>query len=265
MRRHFNVADDDDFWLLISIIIGACRGQGPFPIAAINGEQGSAKSTAVRMVRDLIDPNKASARTLPRTEDDLYVAASNGFVLSFDNVSHLKPEVSDALCRISTGGGFSKRELYSDLEEIIVDACRPILMNGIPSLVDRADLMDRTIALTLPSIPPEKRRSERVVRQEFIADLPHMLGAIYSAMAAGLSCADQIEILDAPRLIDLVIFMTAVERGLGLEEGRFHRIYTEHQRQARIDFATSDSLVGIIEQVIKTKDFQGTATELMTN
>ena len=262
LRQHFNVTDDDDFWLLVGSILAAFRGQGPYPITVLNGEQGSAKSTMARMLRHLIDPNRASARSLQQKEDDLYIAASNGYVLSFDNVSYLNPAISDALCRISTGGGFSKRELYTDLDEIIIDLCRPILMNGIPSLVERPDLMDRAITLTLPSIPPEQRRTEQSVWSEFDLARPALLGSICAAASKALSCIDEIKIIDSPRLIDLVIFMTAVERGLGLEEGRFLRIYTDHQRRARIDLAAADPLVSLIEEIIKDQPFKGTATEL---
>jgi hypothetical protein len=215
------------------------------------------------MLRELIDPNKAPVRSLLHKEDDLYIAASNGYVLSFDNVSYLTPTASDALCRISTGGGFSKRENYSDLDEIIIDACRPIFLNGIPSLVERPDLMDRAINITLQSIPPESRRPDRLVWNEFEAARPSLLGAICSAVSAGLSRVDEVVVTDSPRLVDLVIFITAIEIGLGLEAGNFKRVYKEHQRQARIDLAAADPLVSIIEDIVKDQDFEGTATQLM--
>lgn len=257
-----NIASDDDFWLVVGLLVGALRPKGPYAIGVINGEQGSAKSTFVRVVRALLDPNKASTRAYPRNEDDFYVAAVNGYVLSFDNVSYLSPRMADALCRLSTGGGFSKRRLYTDLEEIIVDVSRPVFLNGIPSIIFRPDLMDRTITLTLPSIGPEKRQTERAMARAFEKERPRILGALYDAVAAGLKCQDKVSLKSAPRMADLVEFMTAVEMGMGWEEGRFLRVYEAHQRQAMFDLAASDPLVQIIERVLNEGSYRGTAAVL---
>ena len=35
-----------------------------------------------------------------------------------------EPWLSDALCRLATGGGFATRELYSNEDEVIFDALR---------------------------------------------------------------------------------------------------------------------------------------------
>ena len=71
-----------------------------------SGEQGSAKSTFSAVLRSLLDPNTAPLRALPREDRDLFIAANNGHVLTFDNVSGLRGWLSDTLCRLATGGGF---------------------------------------------------------------------------------------------------------------------------------------------------------------
>ena len=81
------------------------------------------------------------------------IAASNSWCLAFDNLSHLADWQSDALCRISTGGGLATRELYTDQDETILDVQRPIILNGIEEIVTRNDLLDRSISKYLPSIP----------------------------------------------------------------------------------------------------------------
>ena len=59
------------------------------------------------------------------------IAATNGWVVALDNLSHLSTWLSDALCRLATGGGFSTRELYTHDEEKLFDAQRPVILNGI--------------------------------------------------------------------------------------------------------------------------------------
>ena len=93
----------------------------------------------------LVDPNLAPLRSLPREDRDLFIAANNGHVIVFDNVSGLPDWLSDSLCRLATGGGFATRQLYTDGDEVLFDAMRPIILNGIEDFVSRPDLADRTI------------------------------------------------------------------------------------------------------------------------
>jgi hypothetical protein len=54
----------------------------------------------------------APVRALARDERELFIAASNGHVLAFDNLSGLP--LSDTLCRLTSGGAFSTRRLFTD-------------------------------------------------------------------------------------------------------------------------------------------------------
>jgi hypothetical protein len=87
-----------------------------------------------------LDLNTAPLRALPREDRDLFIAASNGHVLAFDNVSGLPAWISDTLCRLATGGGFAVRQLYSDQNEVLFDAARPVILNGTEEIVTRPDL-----------------------------------------------------------------------------------------------------------------------------
>src|SRR5207244_12384589 len=95
------------------------------------------------------------------------MAATNGYLLAFDNLSGLPIWLSDALCRLASGGGFAVRQLYTDDEEVLFEAARPILLNGIEEVVSRPDLCDRAIFLTLAPIGEVQRRSEHELWREF--------------------------------------------------------------------------------------------------
>jgi hypothetical protein len=120
--------------IVVAWLLACFRDRGPYPVLAIAGEQGSAKSTFSAMLRKLIDPNAAPLRALPREERDLFIAANNGHVLAFDNVSGLPPWLSDALCRLATGASFAVRQLYTDQDEMLFQAARPIILNGIEDI-----------------------------------------------------------------------------------------------------------------------------------
>jgi hypothetical protein len=134
LRSFLNVQNDEDFALVVAFPVAALGGRGPFAVLALTGEHGTAKSTLTRIIRTLCDPNSAPLRSLPRNDRDLFVSANNGYVLAFDNVSKLPGWLSDSLCRLATGGGFGTRELYTDSEEVLFDAMRPIILNGIVAL-----------------------------------------------------------------------------------------------------------------------------------
>ena len=152
LRSFLNLPGEDDLVLVAAWLLATLRHGGPYPLLVISGEQGSAKTVLSKMLRALVDPNAAPVRTLPREERDLFIAANNGHVLAFDNVSALPAWLSDTLCRLASGGSFAVRRLYTDEDEVLFDAARPVILNGIEDVITRPDLADRALFLTLPSI-----------------------------------------------------------------------------------------------------------------
>src|SRR5262249_30177683 len=136
---------EGDWRLVVSWLLAALRPVGPYPVLVVYGEQGSAKSSLVRVLRALVDPNTAALRRPPREERDLVIAATNGWLIALDNLSHLPDWLSDGLCCLATGSGFATRELYTDADEAIFAARRPVVLNGIEEVATRGDLLDRAI------------------------------------------------------------------------------------------------------------------------
>jgi hypothetical protein len=125
-----------------------------------------------------LTPRHQQSVPSPRDERDLAIAANNGWMVAYDNLSGLPVWLSDALCRLSTGGGFSTRTLYSNDEETIFDSKRPVILTGIDQIASRHDLLDRAVVTTLPVIPDDKRRSEAKFWAEFEEARPRILGAL---------------------------------------------------------------------------------------
>ena len=82
------------------------------------------------------------------------------------------------LCRLATGGGFAVRQLYTDQDEVLFDAARPVILNGIEDIVARPDLADRALFLTLEPIPEDRRRPEAELWTAFEVERPRILGAL---------------------------------------------------------------------------------------
>src|SRR5947209_437274 len=186
LNSFLNLASRDDFVLIIAWLLAALRSGGPYPLLAISGEQGSAKTVLSKLLKALIDPNAAPVRSLSREERELMIAANNGYLLAFDNLSGLPAWLSDALCRLASGGSFAVRQLYTDDEEVLFEAARPILLNGIEEVISRPDLGDRAIFLTLAPIGEAQRRPENELWREFEIARPRILGALLDAVVHGL-------------------------------------------------------------------------------
>ena len=127
LRSFLNLSNQNDFVLIVAWLLAALRSGGPYPLLAISGEQGSAKTvlSLSKLLRALVDPNVAAVRALPREERELMISANNGHLLAFDNLSSLSSWLSDALCRLASGGSFAVRQLYTDDAEVLFQAARP--------------------------------------------------------------------------------------------------------------------------------------------
>ena len=264
LRTLVNVGSDDDWLLLLAWTIAAFRPDRPFPLLALNGEQGCAKSTTCRILRGLIDPNHSALRSAPKEPRDLMIAASNSWVVAFDNLSSVPAWLSDALCRLSTGGGFATRELYSDGDEILFDAMRPIILNGINSLSTRSDLLDRTVALTLPAISDGGRRTEEEINSELDRARPRILGALLDAVSTALCNVGTVRLPGKPRMADFAVWSVAAEPAMGCEPGAFLAAYTRN-REALNESAIESSIIAepLLTFLADKDEWKGTATDLL--
>jgi hypothetical protein len=263
LRDLLNVTDAD--WvLLVSWLVTAFRPGYPFPVLVIHGEQGSAKSTVSKMLRELIDPNVAPLRSEQRDERDLMLAATNSWIVALDNLSKLPVWLSDALCRLSTGGGFATRTLYENDEETLFMAMRPIIINGIEELTTRSDLLDRSVIVNLPTIPPEKRRTEAEVWREFEAIRPFVLGSLLDAVSHALRNIGKVQLEQMPRMADFALWATAAEQSFGLENRAFISTFMGNRESANeMALEASPIAATLVEFVQQQEAWKGKPSELL--
>jgi Mg-chelatase subunit ChlI len=264
LRALLNVQSDQDFRLVVAWLVAALRPEGPFPVLAADGEQGSAKSTFCRTLRRLVDPNLADIRALPGDERNLRIAASNGRVVAFDNLSRLSPETADALCRVATGGGFGEREYYSNSGEVVVRICNPVLLNGIPSLLARPDLADRALAVTLPPIPDAARRTEAEMDEAFAAAAPGILALLLDGVALALRDAPGLRLPRLPRMADFAKLACAATPAFGWTAADMLAALEENRANAVALVIEADPVAAAVQALAaERRRWEGTATELL--
>jgi hypothetical protein len=265
LNSFLNLPSRNELVLVVAWLLAALRFGGPYPLLAISGEQGSAKTVLSKLLRALVDPNTAPVRALAREERELMIAANNGHLLVFDNVSGLAPWLSNAFCRLASGGSFAVRQLYTDDEEVLFQAARPILLNGIEDVISRPDLADRAIFLTLPPIAEAQRRSEAELWREFNLPRPRVLGALLDAVAHGLRSQCDIDRRPRrlPRMADFMLWATACETALW-PAGTFARAYNANRRSAMESIVEADPLASWVREVTADQTtWSGTASDLL--
>lgn len=260
LRSYINTPDENT-WALVKVwLVAAMQPRGPYPILCLSGEQGSAKTTTARVLLRLVDPATPDLRHAPRDVRDLMIAANNSWALGLDNVSCLSQWESDALCSLSTGSGYATRALYTDTDEVIFALERPLLLNGITDYVDRPDLLDRALPLTLPAISDVMRRDEAALWAAFAMAQPRILGALLDRVTGALRERLAVSLPSKPRMADFAILAVAAEQAAA-EAPRFLRAYAG-LREATNDQAIEGSPIGLPLMRLSFP-WEGTAAELL--
>ena len=263
LRPYLNLSSDDDFVLAVAWVLAAMRASGPYPVLVLSGEQGSAKSTCARLLHSLIDPHKAPLRGAPRNEQDLFIAARNAHVLAFDNLSAVPAWLSDALCRISTGGGFASRQLYTNIDEVVIEAERPLILNGIDDIVVRGDLADRALFLTLTAIAEADRKREAELFSEFEREKPRILGALLDALSLGLKRLPEVRLERLPRMADFAAWAVACETAM-FEAGTFMDAYQRNRHEVVSAVIDASPVASAIRELMRSRQepWEGPASKL---
>jgi energy-coupling factor transporter ATP-binding protein EcfA2 len=250
--------------LTVAWLVACLFPEGPFPVLAVDGEQGSGKTTTAKMLRRLVDPNYADARAAPREERDLLLSARNGRIVSLDNLSGLDAAMADAICRIATGGGFGERAYYTNGEEHIVLVQNPILLNGIPSLLARGDLADRAIAITLPPIPDDRRKPEVEVWRDFEAARPGLLAMLLDGLVCALQRLPNLHVERLPRMADFARLAVAMAPAFGWTEADMLGALEENRSAAVAGVIESDGVAVAVQAITEDKGrWTCTASELL--
>jgi hypothetical protein len=206
------------------------------PILNASGVMGSGKTTLGRLVKRLLDPGAPeTVRFDPR---DFLQKASHAFVVMLDNQNTIPEWAADTLCRLVTGEADSKRRLYTDDEDVIIELRRAVLLNGINVPTDRGDVLDRSLVVELERIPDRERLTEEEMWESFEAEHPKLLGALLDVLAKAIALKPSLRLSRRPRLADWGEYAAAVYEVMGWGAETFLKDWDEvvkAQNQATLD------------------------------
>ena len=263
----------DQLWKLVNlkhqdrVLIFAwmlsCFCQLPHPILMLHGQQGSGKSTLTKILKSIVDPNDCDTNFTPRDERDLIAFARGNHVLAIDNNSYINSNLSDHLCRFSSGGAVSLRKLYKNAEEVVYHFCKPIILNGINNNIIRGDLLERSIIIELPCVPGCNRITEQTLFNELRSLLPGLLGTICDHLVFALRPHTPCD--DLPRMADFYQWIcAALSESHAFSCQEFTDSYFNNKQTAMFDMV-EDHPVGmaLVDLAKSEKHWAGTALDLL--
>jgi hypothetical protein len=255
-----------DQLLLLVWLIFAFIPENPHPILTLYGAQGSAKTTAFRMLKALIDPSQIDTLSLSDSQREMVQIASHHYFVPFDNLSHLTFDYSDLLCRIVTGDGFSKRALYTDDDDIVRKYRRVIGLNGINITADKADLLDRSLLIGLERI--EHFEGEGSFKKRFQEAQPRILGSIFDVLVKTLAIIDSVPEPEQMRMADFARYGIAIAKAIGLEGDDFLVAYEDniaHQNEEALNASLiGGAIINLMEnEPLENGEWTDTPTEFL--
>jgi len=245
LLKYVNIDDPTQQMLYLVWIVSCFIPDISHTILSVHGAQGTGKTLLHELAKNLIDPSIMLPAALPSDQKELIQVLDHHYCVFFDNVSYLSQDISDSLCRAVTGGGFSKRKLWTDDEDIIFSFKRCLGLNGINIPAERGDLIERCLSLELSPITEEDRRGRNEILEAFDQNAGKILGAILDTVSMALAIYPEINLDGLYRMADFTKWGYVIAQALGYNPEDFLEAYGDNLNEGSID-AVAHSVVGDI-------------------
>lgn len=265
-RRLFDFVriTDEGHKILLLVYVATCFiGQIAHPILIVHGEQGAAKTTFLKLIRELVDPTTMDESSVPTDERQLIQYLDHNYVAPFGNIGFLPIEVSNTFCRAVTGASFLRRKLYTDDDVVISSFRRCIIVNGINMVSYQSDLLDRAIIMSLERVPDDQMIPETVFQRQFQDVVPEILGGIFDALVNAINIYPTVNLERYSRMADFEQWGYAVAEALGFGGDDFIVAYRKN-RSERDEEVLRGHVVGeaILAFMANKPSWEGTPTML---
>lgn len=260
--NHVSIKDTDQKLLFVVWLVAAFVPDIPHPILVLFGEKGASKSTTLRFARSVIDPSRTGLLSLP-SKEELIQQLSHNYAPCYDNITRLNEGVSDVLCRAVTGEGGSKRRLYTDDEDMLYSFRRVIGINGINNVVQKSDLLDRSILIELSRITKGDRKTEAMVNHAFEIDKPIILAGLFDVLAKARVIIVDLEMKEYPRMADFAKWGCAIAEAMSFGSDEFLRVYSDNIGKQNQEVIENDPVAQVLTVFMEDRpEWEGSPTEL---
>lgn len=253
--QYVNVVDPQQQIAVMAFMVAAAFPKADdYPLLFLTGEQGTGKSFATELIASIIDPRTSTKKAMPKSERDIAVMAARSHLMAFDNLSYLKLDVADILCRISTGGSFETRKLYSNTDITEINIKRPVILNSIVDLMSRPDVVQRTFIIELEAITADTRVVASELRTAFENHRAEIFGGLCKALQCALQRHDSIKIMKNLRLAGVAKLAAAAAPAFGSDENDTVNALTEIQSRQKHALISVSPVCQAIKRLMDSQD-----------
>ena len=261
-----NIKDETHQLLLIAYILFSFIPNLPYPILILFGSQGTGKTTTARILKSIIDPSTVDVLTFKGFED-FYVNLLHHHLVVLDNLTSVSPALADELCRVATGGGIAKRQLYTDADMVFYAYKKPQILTGINLISSQPDLLDRSVIIQLNKI--KERLTEEELQKRLKELKPRILGATFNTIAETFKKFDPKPKVNGipvhlPRMGDYALYGFNFIETLGLNGAEFLQAYNSNRKNTTREIVDNTPLASIVLKFLEDAGhYQGTAGNLL--
>lgn len=263
LLKYVNMVDSQDQLLFLVHVIAAFIPGFAHPILIFSGPQGAGKSTPMKAMKKLIDPSEVNGTSMPKDESAFAQSVSHEAFVFYDNLSDMPHWFSDALAKAITGYAFTKRELFENDSDVIYGIQKVFALNGINQVVSRADLLQRSILLSLEALTEQQRRSEDDFWAEFEQDRPKILGAIFDILTQAMKLHQDVKLKKLPRMAAFTRWGYAIAEAAGFSGEDFIQAYNNNIETQHDEVIEANPVaVAVVRFMQNRDDWNGSPSEL---
>lgn len=210
---------EEDFIIFLCLLVVMILPEISHYAILVSSEYGCGKTTLCNIISELIDNSVGGVTVMPSRVEDIKVNMATHYIVSFDNVveKNIK-DVSDLIAASVTGANYTKRKLYSDLEEVNVRLHNICLLNGINILNQNKDLLSRSLVLQPLKITETNRKTDTEFWAQFYKVKPQIMYRLFKAVSRVLSLKGTVEVTSRERMADAYEYMVLAGIALGFEQ-----------------------------------------------
>lgn len=245
-----NVKCKDEILLTKVWIISTIIPEIDCTILNVHGGTGAAKTTTQKLIKIAVDPDRPeNLLSVSHDKMEFIQQLSHRRIAFYDNLKYKIPWLAEEVCKAVTGGGTTKRELYSNEGDVIFDFKNCIGFNGINMIMNEPDVLRRSIIIELKSIEECNQIDKSKIFSAFEELKPQLLGYIFDTVSKAMSIKDTLVLDKLPSMADWTEWGEAISRAMGYSEMEFIEAYRRNigiQNEHVIDtnpFAKSISLL----------------------
>ncbi len=263
LKKHFHLKEVDLMILGLYLVCAFSGNNIGHPILILSGSKGAGKSQIAKEISTIVDPRDMDLVVTSRKRDDFALRLHNNYMVVLDNVLSTNTSNSDLIAEAVTGGGYTRRALYKNTEEIHLNLRTLIVMTGTDIACRENDILDRSILLTLDRLNPKEIMTEEKLNALFLDDLSLILGCCFKLLATALNDEEPVTV-SKTRMADAFDLMVRIGRALGYEDDTISQLLWDNQSKIN-HVAISDDVVGacLIEFMQMRDSFQGSVSELL--